>query len=110
MSIAASVPKALRIVVGTKNPSKLSAVKIAVDKLFPLTSASNADSEQKLSHTIVGVDVPSGVDPQPKSAEETLTGAKNRAMAALKEVPDADYGIGLEGGLEQVRKQHRCCQ
>ncbi len=34
----------------------------------------------------------------PMSDAETLMGATNRANNAKKEVPDADYWVGLEGG------------
>merc|ERR1719461_1862880 len=36
------------------------------------------------------------------STTESITGATNRARAALSAVPEADYGIGIEGGLEEV--------
>jgi len=43
--------------------------------------------------------VPSGISDQPMSEDETITGAINRAKAVLKAVPDAQIGLGLEGGL-----------
>jgi inosine/xanthosine triphosphatase len=50
----------------------------------------------------VPLDVPSGVAAMPMSAKETLQGARNRARAALELQPDAMYGIGLEGGVEEI--------
>lgn len=47
---------------------------------------------------VKGIEVPTGVPEQPRDAE-TLTGARNRARAALKAWPEADYGIGIEAGL-----------
>src|SRR5207247_1757153 len=48
---------------------------------------------------VEGALVPSGVDNQPKSLEETVRGAINRAKGAIK---DADYSFGLESGLIEV--------
>ncbi|NRR05406.1 DUF84 family protein [Brevibacillus sp. RS1.1] len=45
------------------------------------------------------ISVPSGVAAQPMSEEETITGAINRAKAARSQAPEADIGLGLEGGL-----------
>jgi inosine/xanthosine triphosphatase len=55
---------------------------------------------------VSGFDVASGVDAQPKSAEETIQGAENRARAALQTAgSEFDFGVGLEGGIEQVGTQ-----
>ncbi len=43
--------------------------------------------------------VPSGVAAQPMTEAETIEGAINRAKRVLFEVPDAQIGLGLEGGL-----------
>lgn len=51
---------------------------------------------------IEGVSVGSGVSDQPMTEEETLTGAQNRAENASKEKPNADYWVGIEGGLEEI--------
>ncbi|PPA91259.1 DUF84 family protein [Brevibacillus laterosporus] len=45
------------------------------------------------------VSVPSGVSEQPLSEDETIRGAIARAKQALEAVPDAEIGLGLEGGL-----------
>lgn len=50
---------------------------------------------------IIGIEVLSGVFDQPKSLEETVTGAKNRAKNAFKQ-EKCDYAIGLESGLAHV--------
>jgi inosine/xanthosine triphosphatase len=39
---------------------------------------------------------------QPFTDEETLLGAQNRAENARLAVPDADYWVGIEGGIEQM--------
>lgn len=36
------------------------------------------------------------------SDEESITGATNRAKAALAAHPDASFGVGMEGGLQKL--------
>jgi len=50
---------------------------------------------------VKGVAVNSGISEQPMSDDEMFTGALNRAKRALKKVKDADFGVGIEGGLHQ---------
>jgi inosine/xanthosine triphosphatase len=45
------------------------------------------------------VDVDSGVPDQPVGDEETLRGARNRVDAARTVLPEADFWVGLEGGV-----------
>lgn len=81
-----------KIVIASKNPVKITAVKLAFQQVF----------EEKLEHiNFVGVSADSGVSDQPKSDRETFTGAKNRSENAKKITPDADFWIGIEGGIEQ---------
>ena len=47
-----------------------------------------------------GVSVLSGVNDQPMSDAETLEGAWNRCHRAADAAPDADFWIGIEGGVE----------
>ncbi len=49
---------------------------------------------------IITVSVPSGVPDQPRSDAETLSGAENRADGARRACPEADYWVGLEGGID----------
>ena len=80
--------------VGSANPVKLNAVRMAVIEQWP-------DAE------IHGYEVDSGVSSQPMSDDETQAGAINRAQAALaagrQQFPDLPasecLGIGLEGGV-----------
>jgi inosine/xanthosine triphosphatase len=76
------------IAVGSTNPAKTTAAKSICERAFP-------------GCTVVGVDVPSGVPEQPIGADETSTGARNRARAALAAVPGARMGMGLEGGVDR---------
>lgn len=80
-----------KIAVGSVNPVKIEAVRLAFKKVWP-----EKDWETE------GVEVSSGVADQPMSDEETIEGAVNRAKAALEIIPEAEYGVGLEGGLQQV--------
>lgn len=73
----------MRVAVGTRNPAKIEAVKAAVKKLWP-------DAK------VISLDVDSGVSVQPKSDEEAITGALNRARKAM-EKENADFAVGLEG-------------
>jgi len=79
------------VIIASKNPIKIAAVKVGFEKMFP-------------SETFVfkGVGVSSGVSDQPMTHKETLEGAINRAQNARKEIPTADYWVGVEGGIEKV--------
>lgn len=85
----------MKIVIGSTNPAKLKAAKIAVKKIFPKAK-------------VQGIKVDSGVDNQPKSDEETIAGAINRAKKALRK-SKADFGIGMEGGFNKIGKRHFEC-
>ena len=49
--------------------------------------------------TVVGVDVPSGVSPQPLSFGEIVRGARQRARRAFS---GADFSVGIEAGVFRV--------
>lgn len=76
----------MKIAVGSTNPVKINAVIMAASETWPEV-------------IVTGFDVSSGVDGQPRSDNETMTGAVNRAKACLEKVSDADLGLGLEGGV-----------
>ena len=71
----------MKLRIGSINPTKIR----ACGSVFP-------------EYTVEGVNVPTGVSPQPKTDEETRQGAVNRAIATLN-VPETDIGVGLEGGV-----------
>lgn len=83
----------MRIGVGSKNPVKIESVKQTFQKAFP---------DQTIE--VIGVDVNSGVSDQPNSVAEARQGALNRAKGAL-EATQADYGVGLEAGNEQIDQE-----
>lgn len=76
------------IVLASRNPVKARAARGGFEKVFP-----------EASFRVEPVSVPSGVDHQPRSDEETLAGAANRADNAARKFPDADYWVGIEGGI-----------
>lgn len=78
-----------RKMIASTNPVKLNAAKKAFFKLLPDTTF-----EWQL------VEVPSGVSNQPMSDAETRLGACNRVKAIREKIPDADYWMGIEGGVE----------
>jgi len=78
------------VVVGSKNPIKIEAVKKGFEKMFP-----NRQFDFK------GLAVPSDVSDQPLSNDETLSGAKNRANKVSKKIKNASYFVGIEGGIEK---------
>jgi inosine/xanthosine triphosphatase len=86
------------IAIGTKNPAKIKAVELGFKRMFP---------DETIS--VNSYDVASGVSSQPMSDAECVTGAKNRAQNALNQDPDADYGVGLEGGIDQVGDEWYDC-
>jgi len=81
----------MKINVGSKNQTKITAVKDAV-KLYP-DLFSNPE--------IIGVDASVDLYGHPKSLEETINGAMKRAKESFK---DCDYSFGLEGGLMEAPK------
>ncbi len=82
----------IKIIVASKNPVKINAVKTAFRKMFP-----------KKSFRVEGLAVPSGVKDQPMSDAETFNGAVSRVAAAFKISPKADYWVGIEGGVEEKK-------
>jgi len=78
-----------KIVVASLNPVKIASAKAGFTRMFP-----------DESFKAVGVSAGSEVSDQPMSEEETLTGAENRVKNAAKIEPEADFWVGMEGGLE----------
>lgn len=88
------------IFVGSTNPVKVNSV-------------TNASSETWPEIKVIGINVPSGINEQPMSDDETRAGAQNRSKAVLKaglETLSDDQkkqpilGVGLEGGVFEKSK------
>lgn len=75
------------VALGSSNPSKIQAAEMACKVLF---------REYKLCPVTI-----EATSKQPLSEIEIIRGAIYRATSAIKKVPDADYGLGLEGGLRR---------
>ena len=84
----------MKVVVASGNPVKVRSAEAGFRRLFPTESIQ-----------VHSVAVPSGVRDQPMGDEETRRGAENRARAAEKGRPEADFWVGLEGGVEVSRDQ-----
>jgi inosine/xanthosine triphosphatase len=84
-------PHALKVVVASRNPVKIAAAQRAFSAQFP---------DQGIE--VWPVEVDSGVNEQPRSDDETRTGARTRAANARILEPDADFWVGLEGGTEVI--------
>lgn len=76
------------VIVASSNPVKITASQRAFETVFP-------DGK----FTFESVNVESGVSDQPMSDKETLQGAINRSSNARIVRPNADYWVGLEGGV-----------
>jgi inosine/xanthosine triphosphatase len=50
---------------------------------------------------VIGVSVSSGVAKQPMSDDEMYRGALTRAKGALQRTKNADFGVGIEGGVHK---------
>lgn len=79
----------MKVVVTSHNPVKIEAVREAFKSQFP-----------KHEIELIPLAVESGVSDQPMTDEETRQGARNRVENAKSKCPDADYWVGLEGGLD----------
>ncbi len=77
------------IAVGSTNPTKIKPVEEVFNNYF-----GNVE--------VIGTAVDSGVSEQPMSDDEAYRGALSRATQAIKSVKDADYGVGVEGGLRKT--------
>ena len=78
------------LVVASQNPVKIEATRRGLHEHV---------SQESVSRPLCGGAV--GVRPQPLSDAETLQGALNRVQHAAHLVPQADYWVGIEGGVEE---------
>jgi inosine/xanthosine triphosphatase len=78
----------MRINIGSRNPTKVAALRETIASYNFLSGAE-----------IIPLVTESGVPSQPKSMDETITGATNRAKGAFA---NCDYSVGIESGLMRV--------
>ena len=79
------------ILVASNNPVKKKACQIGFKLMYP-----------EIKFILESVSVASGVGEQPISDQETLAGAVNRSTNAKINHPEADYWVGIEGGIQTI--------
>ncbi len=84
----------MKVIVASRNPVKIGATKQAFETMFPGSILE-----------IIPVEVDSGAGDQPDTDEATRQGARTRALGSRKSRPDAEFWVGMEGGIEIVDKQ-----
>lgn len=77
------------ILVGSKNPVKITCTEDAFTRAF------------NSSFLVEGINASSGVSDQPMGDKETLLGAKNRALTSKEIFPEANFWVGIEGGVDE---------
>ena len=77
------------VIVGSANPVKVAAVEAVITRFAPTAR-------------VRGIAVSSGVPDQPVGDEETQSGARQRARAALACTDEATLAVGLEGGVVEL--------
>ncbi len=78
------------VIIASTNPVKIEAARRGFTALFGP------------GYRFEGIAVPSGVSDQPRSDAETRRGARNRAARARQRRPEADFWVGIEGGIEDT--------
>lgn len=91
------------LAVGSKNPVKSAAALQGAQQLF-----------QRSDIEVANYDAPSQVSDQPMGDEETLLGARNRALATYNAYHAEhgrypDYSLGLEGGVRVEKEGYLEC-
>ena len=81
----------INVVIASQNPVKVKCTEKAFSEVF---------KEEVFAFN--GINVPSNVSDQPMSDPETLLGARNRAKNAQSAKPNADYWVGIEGGIAET--------
>lgn len=82
------------VVVASANPVKVNAALGGLRRMFP-----------DVAFEAKPVSVPSGVADQPMTDAETLLGASNRVQHAFDANPDADFWVGIEGGVASIGEE-----
>ena len=80
-----------KVIIASTNPVKITTTEIGFRKMFP-----------EETFRFQGISAPSQVSDQPLSEEETLRGASNRVENVRAVSSDADYWVGIEGGLKEL--------
>lgn len=97
--MASVAEEKLSVVVGSRNPVKIGAVRVVLQRAIAENLIPNFTDFE-----VTGVEVESGVSVQPVGDEETLQGASNRAAKVLQATENADWGVGIEGGILRLEE------
>ena len=81
------------VIVGSKNPVKILSADDAFQAVF------------EGQFIVQGLEVDSQVSAQPVGDVDTYTGAYNRAFSCKNAFPEADFWVGIEGGVDEVGEQ-----
>ena len=84
--------KKMVFAVGTTSPQKIGYLQEVLE-------------EFKIKTQLIPVVTESGVSEQPLTSSETKRGSVNRASRAFKQVPSADFSVGIEVGYHKTKKQ-----
>jgi inosine/xanthosine triphosphatase len=76
------------VIVGSRNPVKINCTESAFHLMF------------EGAYLVEGLNVSSDIDSQPIGDEQTFNGAMNRAKNSKTIFPEADFWVGVEGGVE----------
>lgn len=77
------------VIVGSRNPVKINCTNSGFHQVFEGT------------YLVEGLNVSSDVEAQPVGDEQTYKGAFNRAKNSKAVFPEADFWVGIEGGVEK---------
>jgi inosine/xanthosine triphosphatase len=77
------------VIIGSRNPVKVRCTEEAFNLAWGTT-------------LVQGLNVDSGVRKQPIGDTETYAGAYNRAVNSKTAFPEADFWVGIEGGVEEI--------
>ncbi|SMD42592.1 inosine/xanthosine triphosphatase [Aquiflexum balticum DSM 16537] len=81
------------VIVGSRNPIKISCTESGFHQMF------------ESAFLVEGLNVSSDIEAQPVGDKKTLTGAMNRAKNSKAIFPEADYWVGIEGGVEEFNDE-----
>lgn len=79
------------VIVGSRNPVKITCTESGFHQAF------------NSSYLVEGLNVGSGVASQPMGDVETYQGALNRAQNSKLVFPEADFWVGIEGGVDEFQ-------
>lgn len=79
------------VIVGSRNPVKISCTDGGFHQVFEGT------------YLVEGLNVSSNIEAQPIGDEQTFKGALNRANNSKMVFPEADFWVGIEGGVEKFQ-------